>query len=288
VSEHLAEAPATHRLDWLHTGSWIGGDLRTWIGDQAHGTAWELLRETRDMLHTAAAERGEAYEQLLIAEGSDWFWWFGAHHHTSLDSVWDANFRGHLQEAYRLAGRDAPLSLFMPILETTPGITATPPTSQITPAIDGILGKSPATGLAEWEGAGLLAPTMASTMERAETAALRQVRGGRDSQFLYLLIVPESPESLPGMEIQVQIVDPSAEQDLLLLIFLKADGTVRAECKLSPRVAAFTRGAWQEVVELALPLSEMPELTPDSGLAVRIGRDGMVEHLYHSAPLGTQ
>ena len=106
VSEHLAEAAATHRLDWLHTGSWIGGDLRTWIGDQAHGAAWELLRETRDMLHAAAAERGEAYEQLLIAEGSDWFWWFGDHHHTSLDSVWDANFRGHLQEAYRLAGWD--------------------------------------------------------------------------------------------------------------------------------------------------------------------------------------
>ena len=139
-----------------------------------------------------------------------------------------------------------------------PGITATPPTSQITPAIDGILGKSTATGLAEWEGAGLLAPTMASTMERAETAALREVRGDRDSQFLYLLIVPESPESLTGMEIQMQIVDPSTERDLVLLVFLKEGGTVRAECKLSPRVAAFTRGAWQEVVELRPPIGNCP------------------------------
>jgi alpha-amylase/alpha-mannosidase (GH57 family) len=48
ISEHLAEHPAVTPLDWLHTGSWIGGDLRTWSGDPGHNAAWDLLHDARD------------------------------------------------------------------------------------------------------------------------------------------------------------------------------------------------------------------------------------------------
>ena len=58
ISEHLRESPPTRPLDWLHTGSWIGGDLRTWIGDSAHGVAWDLLHDARDTLSGAAAPEG--------------------------------------------------------------------------------------------------------------------------------------------------------------------------------------------------------------------------------------
>ena len=43
VSEHLDAHPPTRDLDWLHTGSWIYADFSTWMGDPAHGPAWELL-----------------------------------------------------------------------------------------------------------------------------------------------------------------------------------------------------------------------------------------------------
>ena len=56
VSEYLREYPATAPLDWLHTGSWIGGDLRTWSGDPGHNAAWDLLHDARDL---AAAGAGQ-------------------------------------------------------------------------------------------------------------------------------------------------------------------------------------------------------------------------------------
>src|SRR5437870_3888342 len=48
VSDFLAEHPAQQQLHHLHTGSWIGASLDTWIGDPEHNIAWDLLAETRD------------------------------------------------------------------------------------------------------------------------------------------------------------------------------------------------------------------------------------------------
>ncbi len=48
VGEFLAENPPQRELPWLHTGSWVFGDFSTWIGDPAHGPAWDLLHRARD------------------------------------------------------------------------------------------------------------------------------------------------------------------------------------------------------------------------------------------------
>ena len=165
VSEHLQECPPTRSLDWLHTGSWIGGDLRTWIGDVSHGIAWELLHDARDAVQTQRAHRHadapdgvaarQAWQHILAAEGSDWFWWFGDHHHTNLDSVWDLSFRRHLQEAYQLIGAEIPSGLLYPILDGGPVAEATPPSGSISPVIDGVIGPASDGHGDEWEGAGL-------------------------------------------------------------------------------------------------------------------------------------
>ena len=126
-----ASHPATEPLDWLHTGSWIGGDLRTWSGDPGHNAAWDLLHDARDLRgpprrpapappassgrHAERRRRGRAaaeaaWRHILVAEGSDWFWWFGEHHHTELDYVWDLEFRQHLQEVYRRLGEPVPVA----------------------------------------------------------------------------------------------------------------------------------------------------------------------------------
>src|SRR5262249_42393882 len=90
----------------LVAGSWINGDLATWIGSPSKNRAWDLLAAARDALapdvlgapdvsprdalsqDTAPATLAKA--ALLAAEASDWFWWFGDDHTSAHDPVFDA------------------------------------------------------------------------------------------------------------------------------------------------------------------------------------------------------
>jgi hypothetical protein len=47
VSEYLAENRSGGTLAHVATGSWINGDLTTWIGDPEHNRAWEALARVR-------------------------------------------------------------------------------------------------------------------------------------------------------------------------------------------------------------------------------------------------
>ena len=56
-----------------------------------------------------------AWNEIYIAEGSDWFWWYGDDHSSALDGLFDHLFRKHLRNVYTLLGSDPPGSLFAPI-----------------------------------------------------------------------------------------------------------------------------------------------------------------------------
>ncbi len=115
------------QIETLYTGSWIdeagsrpGVDLGTWIGEREENVAWELLGDARRFL----AERGatpasapEAFEALLIAEGSDWFWWFGDDQDSGKDEEFDELFRMHLRHVYESLGATPPPRLWEPIVE---------------------------------------------------------------------------------------------------------------------------------------------------------------------------
>lgn len=113
------EAPGP--LPTLWTGSWVDADLRTWIGDQPHTRAWTLLAMTRDNLLRvdAPSAHPRAWDELLIAESSDWFWWFGEHHDSGFDASWDELFRTHLRNAHTLAGLEVPPAVDQPVIAST-------------------------------------------------------------------------------------------------------------------------------------------------------------------------
>ncbi len=56
-----------------------------------------------------------AWEELYIAEGSDWFWWFGDSHSCAQDGLFDRLFRKHLQNVYVALGEEPPQELCQPI-----------------------------------------------------------------------------------------------------------------------------------------------------------------------------
>ena len=83
------------------------------------------------------AQRQLAFEELLIAEGSDWNWWYGPEHHSANDREFDELYRKHLSNVYQALGATPPDYLAQPISggETRPEFT--PQTHYIHPRITG-------------------------------------------------------------------------------------------------------------------------------------------------------
>jgi hypothetical protein len=88
-------------------GSWINGDLRTWIGEPEENRAWALLAECMGTDTPANADTLVAHLSDtdlfpgphgttiagLLAQGSDWFWWYGSDREAfEGDGTWDRVF----------------------------------------------------------------------------------------------------------------------------------------------------------------------------------------------------
>jgi alpha-amylase/alpha-mannosidase (GH57 family) len=120
--ERLTPAP----LDWLAPGSWAGANFNIWIGHPEDHQAWSWIVRARAVLMEqkgVADERRwqQAYEELLVAEGSDWMWWFGSDFTSDDDAVFDALFRRHIGNVYRLLNLPEPGGLMLPIKKTLTG-----------------------------------------------------------------------------------------------------------------------------------------------------------------------
>jgi len=119
-SDYLDKHPANEKLEKLTAGSWVYGNLSTWIGDRAKTRAWELLIEAKKAFDASIntlepGRQQEALEQLRICEGSDWCWWFGDYNPGEAVRDFDQLYRRHLKKLYTLLGCDAPASLDEPI-----------------------------------------------------------------------------------------------------------------------------------------------------------------------------
>ena len=144
VSEYLEKHPATDKIGHLFPGSWIQHNFAIWIGHPEKNRAWDALHQTRQHL-VQAADAGKSPEQLerawremQIAEGSDWFWWFGDTHSSAQDSVFDRLFRKHLQNVYIELGDPAPSELQRPIAHHHAHSRAySEPTSLLNVKVDG-------------------------------------------------------------------------------------------------------------------------------------------------------
>src|SRR5262249_22476116 len=103
IGEYLESYPPSETLPRLFAGSWIGHNFAIWIGHDEDNTAWDALHRTREYLvrktEAEALAKGEdpfanasgsafkrAWEEMYIAEGSDWFWWFGDDHSSAQDA----------------------------------------------------------------------------------------------------------------------------------------------------------------------------------------------------------
>jgi alpha-amylase/alpha-mannosidase (GH57 family) len=121
VSDFLDKNPAKVELPNLQTGSWIDANLRVWIGEPAHARAWSALERTRrfaqEQWGSLRVMPKSVRQPLMVAEGSDWFWWYSSRNSSPEDAVFDALFRANLEVVWWYAGAEPPEDLRQTLLD---------------------------------------------------------------------------------------------------------------------------------------------------------------------------
>jgi alpha-amylase/alpha-mannosidase (GH57 family) len=192
-TEFLEIAPEQPMIEDLWAGSWINHDFATWIGEDEENRAWEHLAAARELLRkyengtrqTTPEALAEAQLQMYIAEGSDWFWWYGADQNSGNDEDFDQQFRDTLKAMYLALGEEPPLALNVPIIPQQAVSAERPATGLISPTIEGIIGEG------EWDAAGLY--TAEGGVMASADPVFDSLAYGFDSRNLYINVNSAGP-----------------------------------------------------------------------------------------------
>lgn len=235
ISEGLRGREAVD-LPRIYAGSWIDANFDVWIGDHEDNLAWEYLLKARQIYDRLIASGGvpplaqaAAWEELLIAEGSDWCWWYGPENPTANRAEFDQLFRDHLTNVYRVLGVPAPAELSVPIAQTVFKPQHEAPSGLIQPTIDGSV-----TSAREWENAGRYSLDTRIKSLHGKSAVVSGLHYGSDGQNVFIRVDLTEPATADSglqfvltirtaaglFEIRTYATDGTTETDL-------AEGTVR-------------------------------------------------------------
>jgi alpha-amylase/alpha-mannosidase (GH57 family) len=290
----MSEACSSARdsLPSVFPGSWINSDFYIWIGHADDHRAWGQLAEARRALDSVPTGLPDtalamAREELLIAEGSDWFWWYGDDHSSEHDLEFDDLFRRHVQNVYRALNKPVPEELFLTNITTRPsGMEIERPTGFVSPDIDGNV-----TSYFEWVGAGCAdhdAAIGAMHPGAVDASSLALVEFGFDLHHLFLRIDGVRPMAQmlgehSGVDLIVKFLNPVGAR---IMLNIGADGVA---ARLYRRTAmnvwqgvecAGLQAAVDTIVELRLPFSCLEVRPHDAvSLIVALHRNGFeIEH----------
>ena len=178
------------KLTHIVPGSWINANYDVWIGAGEDNRAWDLLSEARDFYaqnvdnpNVTPENRLLAQQELWVAEGSDWCWWYGPEHSTANDEEFDLLYRKHLSNIYRLLGGSPTDDLAVPIKRPRVRAHTVAPSAQINPRIDGRV-----TNYFEWMGAGLCQPDYRSGSMHGVAQLVEALHYGYSDQALFLRV----------------------------------------------------------------------------------------------------
>jgi len=220
-----ASGPA-RRLPTIYPGSWINSDFYIWAGHRDDHRAWAQLAAARlafdrRAFETCPERRAIAWEELLIAEGSDWFWWYGDDHSSDHDAEFDELFRRHLRNVYQALDEDVPTELYLTNISSARGSVSKPPPRPIslsTPRLDA------PSSFADWCGA-VSIESPAGSMQRSSGGAVERLRLAVDRNRLFL--------RLEGADLRAGVAAGRFAFDLLVDAVDKAD-PVRLEILPAP------------------------------------------------------
>src|SRR5271157_3870663 len=185
VTEAIARHKNFGQLKSLVPGSWINANFNVWIGAPEDNKAWDYLYHARNFYALAAPtatekQRKLAFEEIMIAEGSDWNWWYGPEHHSANDREFDELYRKHLSNVYQALGGNAPDYLAQPLAGGVARPSFTPQTAYIHPGVSGDMVR-----YFEWMGAARYTADQRSGAMHGKQFLMDEVFAGIDEQYVY-------------------------------------------------------------------------------------------------------
>ena len=185
ISEAIARHKDFGKMNSLTPGSWINANFNVWIGAPEDNRAWDYLHHAREFYAQNAprateAQRKLAFDEILIAEGSDWNWWYGPEHHSANDRDFDELYRKHLSNVYQALGAVPPDYLAQPITGAEVRPSFVPQTAYIHPRVAG-----DKVRYFEWMGAAVYTADQRAGAMHGKQFLLDSVYAGIDANCLY-------------------------------------------------------------------------------------------------------
>jgi alpha-amylase/alpha-mannosidase (GH57 family) len=278
ASEAIAAAGPCPVIDRLAAGSWINGNFDVWFADFEDLRAWELLRTAHEAYDTAVLRDSipkpqlqGAWESLLVAEGSDWCWWYGPEHTSSDDVDFDSLFRIHLAQVYAALGVESPDSLAQPIKGKKKRGVLVSPSGYLAPLIDGRV-----SSYFEWIGAGQYAADRLGSALHGTTHFLRELHFGFDVEHLFIRVdpIPAALDALPECEFRVIL---HGAEELRIAIQLHARRLAGFSVAKNDRAISSdaVTVSFDRVLELSIGHTVIPWIEPRLKLSVALWNGGL-------------
>ena len=261
MRDYLEEAGELPIIDNIKPGSISDGNFNSWIGQEQKNRAWDVLTEAREALKKAGETDGiqkepaktryeAAYRNILAAEGSDWFWWYGNGRSLPKGRLFDELYRSHISKVYTYLNLSIPEELSEPLDYYVEEVAAAPE-AMLTPDVDGR-----ETEEGEWKTAGYW--YLEEVAGRQAEYIFNGVKYGFDKENLYLRLDGDSgllKSTDEKVVIDICVVKPVEAEitvslvDQLEIIKYKSKGVERD----------ITGGKMnlQDLIEVKLPLSEI-------------------------------
>ena len=180
-------------LDNLKSGSWIKRNFDLWIGEPVKNVAWlymnsvnkdlekfsHSVKKIKDCEEKRILEEkiAKAKREILIAQGSDWYWWYGFPNESKSDGVFDFLFRQHLIQVYQILNLEVPQYLTIPLANATTRPLRTP-SVPISPSLS-----CEYRDVIEWQDAGYIFIPDSPTSNLARL--IKNIHFGYDEENLY-------------------------------------------------------------------------------------------------------
>ncbi len=270
VTMSEAAAGPARPLPSLFPGSWINSDFYIWAGHRDDHRAWRQLAAARAAFEAAEPAltdeaRTRAWEELLIAEGSDWFWWYGDDHSSANDREFDDLFRRHLRNVYQALQQVAPDDLHATNISTAPVVADRLTVARrASPPIDGRSNDIAWLGAAEVR-------EKRGAMHQAAARLVQRLRLTLDDRELYLrLDGPDLVAQLNSAQLGLAVFIGEPQRRRVPLVKAQADG---------PRFEAV------DVVTAAVPFAAM-DARPGGPLRVAVMVTNASDHIVEQCPEG--